>query len=129
MVDSPAYLNTKEKEVIMTREIDFSAALSADDEQYIADRPWLLDEAERQGIEIVREGDEFLDGSETEDDESEEIEDLYGPLDYQELKDIAKGFGIETKGNKEQLLTRVREHAAALAASESDEDEDDEDDE
>jgi hypothetical protein len=47
----------------MARNIDFSKPLTADEAEYVSHRPWLLQDAERQGIEVQYESDNF----ETED--------------------------------------------------------------
>lgn len=41
----------------MARDIDLSKPLSEDDAAYVADRPWILEDARLRGIEITYEGD------------------------------------------------------------------------
>lgn len=96
----------------MSREIDFSKPLSSDDAAYVSDRPWLAQDAELKGFDIIvdddfRVEDEDEDGSggsdesgeggsgdessddadESEDDESEDDEETEETeeVDYEDL--------------------------------------------
>lgn len=52
----------------MARKIDFSNPLSAEDQAYVADRPWLLVDAKLRGEDIIND-DEF--GVEDDDEDNE----------------------------------------------------------
>ena len=142
----------------MSKRIDFSQPLSADDAAYVADRPWLLRDAELAGIEVTFDddftvdgeddeqdentnpeggseetGDGSEDGSEgSEDDESEDDEDEavdYSTWEYADLKDEAGNRELSKAGSKEQLIARLQEDDAARAAEEESDEDDSEDDE
>lgn len=123
----------------MSKHIDFSKPLSEDDKAYVAERPWLLQDARLRGEDII-DDDEFTvaddeDEStepETGDDESdetpEESEDEadnedgegdedevapYAEWDYAALKDEAKNRDLSAAGSKEQLIKRLEEDDAS----------------
>src|SRR5690349_14579340 len=52
----------------MSRIIDFSKPLSADDAQYVADRPWLARDAELAGFEVQYDDDFTVETSDNEND-------------------------------------------------------------
>ena len=122
----------------MARKIDFSKPLSADEREYVLQRPWLIQDAELQGLQVSFEDDEFTladpddefepenpetqepegdGGSEGEDDEEaeEEVEEVapYEEWDYADLKAEAKERGLTATGSKEQLIERLRESDSA----------------
>lgn len=45
----------------MTRDIDFTKPLDEDEKAYVADRPWLLQDARLRGEDIIEEEDFYLD--------------------------------------------------------------------
>jgi len=53
----------------MARKIDFSKALSPEEQAYVADRPWLLQDAKLRGEDIITD-DEFVVDDEDQDDET-----------------------------------------------------------
>lgn len=74
----------------MARKIDFNRPLNADEEQYVRERPWMLEQAESVGIEVTFESS---DGKKTaakksapepepEDDEAEDEDQEDEPEDY-----------------------------------------------
>jgi len=70
----------------MAKTIDFTQPLSAEDAAYAQDRPWLLQDAELNGIEIQF-ADDDEEEEEEDDDEGDNYDDL-APADLQrEIKD------------------------------------------
>jgi len=113
----------------VARQIDFSKPLNPDEAEYVLHRPWLIQDAELQGIEIRYESDEFetegqeeseeedLDESdaeedvEDEEDAEEDVEDEsdgYDDLDYEELKALAKSRSLSASGSRQKIADRLR---------------------
>lgn len=90
----------------MARNIDWTS-LDEDDLAYIADRPWLQQEARLLGVELV-----VSEATETVDIES------YADLTVAQLKEELKERELSTDGNKSELVKRLEEDDA-----EDDEDE------
>lgn len=78
----------------MSRDIDFTQPLNEADEAYVAQRPWLLTDAELKGIEVTYERDVFTQEDAEEDDEQDTPEDEQ-PVDY-------------TKFSKDDLLAEIK---------------------
>lgn len=103
----------------MTRNIDFSQPLDEDEQLYVADRPWLLQDARLRGEDIIND-DEFVvededaedtSGEEPEGDEGDEEDGIapYIEWDYADLKNEAKRRELSQAGSKEQLITRLEQ--------------------
>lgn len=75
----------------MTRKIDFSQPLDADEEQYVKDRPWLIQDAELQGLEVRFESEE--------DSTLDLDDDAAGAADEDESND--DGTGADESGEDE----------------------------
>jgi hypothetical protein len=105
----------------MSRNIDLTKPISEDDRQYLEDRPWLLKDAELQGIEIQFEGDAFLDGSEPESVDYSELSvaDLKAEIERRNAEIEDEDQHISLSGNKPDLI-------AALEADDEANEEDDE---
>jgi len=112
----------------MSKQIDFSKPLSAEDAAYVADRPWLAEDARLRGLDIVVSDDfeveddeedntdgsegsdesDELDDDEPEDDEDEEeLDDDYSEWNVDQLKAELKERGLTVSGSKEQLIERL----------------------
>lgn len=83
----------------MARDIDFSEPLDADDLAYIKDRPWLVQEAALQGVELV-EGNTAVALDE---------DDSYENWTVAELKAELKERDLAVDGNKSELIARLEE--------------------
>ncbi len=121
----------------MTRDIDFSKPLDADEQAYVADRPWLVQDAKLRGEDVIFEedftvgdddddsddesgddtGSEDEDGSEENEEDSDDSEEEsegevapYEEWSYQDLKDEAKSRDLSASGSKEQLVARLLEN-------------------
>lgn len=111
----------------MSRDIDFSQPLSEEDAAYVADRPWLAEDARLRGLEIevddtfvvdtdeTEESDDSEEGSdEVEDDEEEDLDDEteesddYSTWSVARLKDELERAGLSRSGSKEQLIERLQ---------------------
>lgn len=88
----------------MSKKIDFSKPLSADDAAYVADRPWLARDAELAGFEVQYDDDFTVETSDNENDAPSGI-------------------------NPEDTDLQRRAEQAASEASEDDESDDEESDE
>ena len=55
----------------MARQIDFSKPLNADEQAYVADRPWLVQNALLNGEEVVLDDDFIVDDDETDEERAE----------------------------------------------------------
>lgn len=88
----------------MARNIDFDGPLSQEDLDYIAQRPWLSDEAKLRGVELVVGETTEEDGETTEDDEDELS---YEDMTVAQLKDELKERELSTDGNKADLIARL----------------------
>jgi hypothetical protein len=118
----------------MAKTIDFSKPLSEDDKQYVASRPWLLQDAQLRGERIIDEDEFFVDESEDDnleepegeqpegegEDSTEEVEGEegepeteelppYEEWEYAALKDEADRRGLAKNGSKEQLINRLKQ--------------------
>ena len=105
----------------MGRKIDFSKPLAKDELAFVADRPWLRQDAELQGFEVLSESDEFLVADESGEDTSETVDETVGAAeedgedvvlpyeqwDYADLKAEAKTRQLSASGSKEQLIERL----------------------
>lgn len=87
----------------MAREIDFSKPLSADDQQYVSERPWLKAEAEQAGFDVNLD-DEFVV-----DSDEEEGTAPYSEWTVDDLKAELKARDLTVSGSKEQLVERLEE--------------------
>lgn len=120
----------------MSRNIDFSRPLSKDDAKYVADRPWLIDEAKQVGYDVryakgatpVKEP-EPVEPEEAEEDveESEgEQEDVdYESMTIQQLKDEIESRN-EERDEDDQIVvdgTKKQDFIDALEADDEDADE------
>lgn len=98
----------------MSRSIDLSQPLSAEEMEYVNNRPWLKKEAELQGITITAADDEFVvdetsdagDGG-VEDDEEEA--ESYEDMGVEALREELGRRGLVKSGSKEQLIARLEE--------------------
>lgn len=114
----------------MSKKIDFSKPLSAEDAAYAADRPWLAEDARLQGLDVIvsddfeveddeddesDETDESTEGDDSEEDdedeeesdEDEEPSDDYSEWNVDRLKAELKDRGLTVGGSKEQLIERL----------------------
>lgn len=104
----------------MSREIDFSKPLSEEEAAYVADRPWISQDADLQGVEIVEDETEEIAETEPEaeieeieaeeivEDETEEVAP-YEEWDFAELKAEAESRGLAKSGSKENIIDRLKE--------------------
>ena len=111
----------------MSRSIDFSQPLSAEDREYVQARPWLyrgrqFEDLEFEDDDLVNPDSEDLDDddsedlSDSDDDESDEDEDLddededddvdLEDLTVKELRELANERGVEVpkKSTKDDLI-------------------------
>lgn len=87
----------------MAREIDFEN-LSNDDIHYLRQRSWLVEEAELQGVEGIRDlVANFDPNAEEEDDETP----LYSEAKVDQLREELSNRGLDTTGNKAELIARL----------------------
>lgn len=110
----------------MAREIDYSKPLTDDDLQYLAQRPWLVDAAERQGVEGVRElvkssvevsdeGGTFVAVGSIAGNDTPDVTDNYEDMTNEELSAELERRDLAKSGNKAELIDRLRENDAAGA--------------
>lgn len=101
----------------MSRDIDFSKALSPEDAQYVHDRPWLLADQELQGNVVEFEEDTFgldEDADDAEDDGEEHVD--YTALTVSDLKaEIARRNG--DKGEDEEEIVAASDRKPDLVAA------------
>lgn len=97
----------------MAREVDLGAALSVEDAHYVNQRPWLIAEAERQGVEDIRqriaaviagEQDTAPELEEEDDEEFVDIEDLT----VDQLREELEARELATSGKKADLVDRLK---------------------
>lgn len=112
----------------MTREIDFSKPLNADDAQYVQERPWLAQDATLRGETVEYEDDDFVvDDSDNISNQNQggnglvtsgslnpsaQVEDTsgdYADKNVEELKDLLRERDLPVSGSKEQLIERLVE--------------------
>jgi hypothetical protein len=97
----------------MARDIDFEN-LDDDDIEYLKQRHWIIEEAELQGVQGVRELiQNHVPGQydeEEEDDEEEEIS--YEEASVEDLKAELKERGLSASGSKADLVARLEEDDA-----------------
>lgn len=112
----------------MSREIDFSKPLSEEDLAYVADRPWLKQDAELSGLSVeggaapeadedeVAPEEESVEDEADEDDEDESEDEAeadedevatYEEWSFAELKEEAEKRNLSKAGSKEQLVERL----------------------
>ena len=88
----------------MSKDIDFSKPLSADDQQYVDDRPWLLTDARLRGQDVIVEDDfegDFEDDNEG-SGETDAESDLEGESDQSAGEESAEGADEETSGDESE---------------------------
>lgn len=113
----------------MTRDIDFTQPLSEDDAQYVSERPWLAQDAQLQGIEVRYESDEAAPAED--DEELDEQEETTDEVDYSgykvaELRGFLEQRGLDTDGNKTELIARLHESDSEEAEPEDEDEAEDE---
>lgn len=89
----------------MARKIDFSKPLTEDEQAYVADRPWLVQDAILNGEEILSEDDWSLDGDQETEEERVERE-----------AEVERERQAEAERERAAQEQRLNEAAAALAA-------------
>lgn len=111
----------------MSRQIDFTQPLDAADAAFVADRPWLIQDAELAGIEVQYLEEDFE--AEDEEEEEEEETDEYDDLDNSALNKLIATRNDEPGRNeattivpesrrKEDLQAALRADDARQAAAE-----------
>lgn len=105
----------------MARQVDFEN-LDEDDLLYLQQRSWLIDEAERYGHADIRDqiaalhngsvAGEVVEDDDNEDD-GEEQDILYTDAKVDELRAALKDRGLDTTGNKADLIARLEADDAA----------------
>ena len=86
----------------MARQIDFSKKLTADEEQYVADRPWLRQDAELQGFDLAASADDEF-----------EVEGGYAEWTVDQLKEELGNRELSKGGSKPELISRLEEDDTA----------------
>lgn len=111
----------------MSKQIDLTKPLSEEDAAYVADRPWILEDAKLRGVEVSIETNFTTDNDEAEDEDDEEtgaddavtdeseddaeddeLEDDYEEWNVEQLKAELKSRGLTVSGSKEQLIERLQ---------------------
>ena len=101
--------------------IDEEIGISPDEAEYMKQRPWTIEEIERQGYDFQQLQDvwggvpENEDSSEDENEDSSEDEDPgidLGKLNKAELQEVADSYGLDTSGTKNELIERIMAAAA-----------------
>ena len=95
----------------MSRTIDLDGDLTEDDVRYLKDRPWLIAEAKFQGFDDIEDRmAAALAGDLAPDEVTNELVNPntdYHSLNLAQLKDMAAGRGLETKGGVKVLIERL----------------------
>lgn len=122
----------------MARDIDLSkSSFSKEEIEYIAQRPWLADEAALQGntkiaellderaykLQSGEQQPEFVDVAEEGNPPADAPADLEDDYDdesewsYKDLQTEAKGRELPASGSREEIVARLRENDAANATA------------
>lgn len=107
----------------MSREIDFDKSLSDDDLQYLSQRPWLAEQAERQGyegvkdlvkesVEVTDEGGTFVSVGSIAQNDVQDHPDNYEDMTNAELSAELERRDLPHSGTKAELVERLRESDA-----------------
>ena len=123
----------------MTRKINLKKPLEGDDAAYVRDRPWIIRDAELEGIKVRfaddLDGDfEVDDDEEAEDDEEQEVEDYTGPewtvktltaeIDARNEERDEDDQIVPDTGKKDDLIQALLDDDEAMAESEEDDEDD-----
>lgn len=109
----------------MSRKIDFTQPLDADDAAFVADRPWLIQDAELAGIEVQYLEEDFEADEEEEEEETDEYDDLDNAALNKEIARRNEEAGrnedttiVPESRRKEDLQAALRADDARQAAAE-----------
>ena len=97
--------------------INEEVGISPEEAEYMKQRPWMIDEIERQGYDFQQLQEVWGGVAEESEEESEEDEpedpdiDL-GKLNKAELQEVADSYGLDTSGTKNELIERIMAAAA-----------------
>lgn len=111
----------------MSRPIDLTKPLSQRDLQYLDERPWLWNEIAQLGgnRETLSAGvpiePDPNDPDYVEDEDEDEVFITYGELKLPMLRAELAERGLDTHGNKAELVARLEEDDEANEAAEADE--------
>lgn len=115
----------------MSKEIDFTKPLDEADTQYALDRPWLIQDAQLNGLEVQLFDPEYDEEEYEDEDEEEEVGDSYPELSVGELEKLIKARNAEADRNSDTVIQpeshRKDDLIAALRADDAAGEEDDED--
>jgi hypothetical protein len=112
----------------MSKEINFHEPLSEADTQYVKDRPWLIQDAELNGIEVQL-FDPELDYEDEEEEDEEDVDDGYPDLNVGDLEKLIKERNAQPDRNAETVIQPESHRKDDLIAALRADDAADEDDE
>jgi hypothetical protein len=100
----------------MSKIINFSEPLTADDEIYLSTRPWLKAQAERQGFELQYASDDFLDPETPESPEEPEEPVNYGKMNIKALQAEIERRNEEREDEEDHIVADSNSKGDLMAA-------------